>query len=252
MSDKKEIEEMLNLFEKVKRNAKIVTAQELGQDYVLHISMNTNIRKFVPFISHRQIKGEDRTMARVCVCPTLLGAIMGHSGVDLAFFRNIPDGKGMDDAGTQNNGGYRGGFKIYALPFKVGIKPNESIVPESKLSDEHWLVTYNDETKEYIPQAAGKIFYTQLVFRSSNDNYPKGDGTLYVEVTRDGGIAFSKSIHLTKGYWKIEGPTYDTVVSWKDDKMYSVKEISKTEYMSAKSAHADLLSYEETPAWAKW
>lgn len=248
MNDVKELDEWLDSFsEKVQRNVKIVTPQDLEQDHMLHISMDTNIRRFTPFISHRQSRQEDRTVPRVCVTPSLLGAFIGYASAEDNFFSLQPG------ESTSLDVVYRGGWKIYALPFKAALKPNGQLVWDSRNSDEHWLVAYNNKTAIYEPQAAGRVFCHSITLVGRSDKQPDGELTLYVEVTREDGIRFSKKHFLTKGYWRIEGPLFRSVFSPNDDKQYVVSEITKEDYLAAKNQTAALLGItDQPPAYLSW
>lgn len=244
MYTKEEMEEwLIAASEKVRRNVAVVTPASLGQDYLLHISSNTQLRKFVPMIGHRQSNMEDRTMPRICVCPTVLGCMIGYAKAEHDFNEGVADGKT----------GWKGGWKIYAFPFDVALRPNKRLVYDADTSDEMWLTTYNRDTAEYIPEAAGKMFYRAVRMTGQSGGRPHGDFEMYVEITREGGVAFSKTAHLDKGYWYIEGPIQQNVRDWKDDKSYVVKPVERAEYLSAKNQCADLLGLKETvPAYLKW
>lgn len=240
--DVEQIEAMLDISSaRVQQNVKVVTPDDFdGRDVMLHISSNTNIRKFIPSLTLRGSPQENRDITRVCVGPTLLGCMIGY-----AQMWDDVHGKASD--GKEDNNGYKGGWKIYALPFKACLKPNTKMVYDVKYSDEHWLVTYNEETKEYIPQSAGRFFWSQITVIPRAKKYVTGDCVMLVEITLDEGIMLGKKVKLEKGYWKLEGPVPEAVESWKDDEEYTVTSISKAAFDSAKKIHADLLSHREVP-----
>lgn len=221
--------------EKVRKNVTVVTPEEVGQDYFLHMSTDTGIKKFIPHIGRRQAYSEDRSVPRITVAPTLLGCFIGYAKADYDF-QNLPHVKKADEKG------YRGGWKIYALPFEAALKPTARMVYDSRVSDEHWMVSYSRETNEYIPETAGKMFYRSIRLVSRTGKSPEGEMELYVEITKPGGIRFSKNIRLDVGYHRIVGPVQQNVKSWTDDKGYVSTPIDKAEYFSAKNASADLLS----------
>lgn len=231
--------------EKVKRGTTIVTPTEMEQDYFLHISTNTNIRQFIPIIGQRQGNLEDRSVPRVCVAPSLLGCLMGYSKAEYDFMEHASTGKEDDDF-------YKGGWKIYVLPFQAALKPNKSMVPDAKATDEHWLVAYNKDTAAYVPETAGRCFFHTIRYIGRSKDQPRGEGTLYCEVTKEGGIAFSPATHLAKGYWKIEGPIMRNVESTRHADAFGIHEISKADYLAAKNQVAALLSHAEPPAYLFW
>lgn len=228
--------------EKVRRNATIVTPVDLEQDFLLHISTNTTIRRFTPLIGRRQAVSEDRTVPRITVAPTVLGCFIGYAKADTDFQHSVSDG-------TKEMEGYKGGWKIYCFPFEAALKPNNKLVYDASASDEMWLTSYSAETAEYVPQTAGKMFFRSMRFVGRSGRRPYTEVEIYLEITREGGLRFSKNLFLDQGYWKIEGPYQQHVASWKDDKEFHSQSITREEYMSAKMAAADLLSL---PAHQRW
>jgi len=237
--------------ERVQRNVEIVTPIELEQDFVLHISTNTAIRKFVPVIGTRQASKEDRTVPRICVCPTLLGCFIGYAKAEDDFMNRASNNlKEYDE--SKGSSGYKGGWKIYSFPLKVALRPNARMVYDAKASDELWLTLYCPEANEYIPEAAGKIFYKAVKYLSRTGNHPEGEVEFFVEVTKEGGLPFSQHHWLDKGYWRIEGPIQQHVRTWADDARFKVEAIERTEYLAAKNEYAALLSLEALPAHQQW
>ena len=247
MTDKEEIIEWLDTTpDKVQRNVKVVTPEDIEQSFLLHISKDTNLKKFIPVIGVRQQNGEDRTMPRVSVAPTLLGCFIGYAATALDLVSS-------KEQSSNEYEKFKGGFVIYSVEFKAALKPNIKLLPDTNWTDEHWLVAYSKDTSSYVPEAAGKLFYQSVRFITKSGKAPDVDVVIYIEVTRDDGVTFSKNISLKKGYWTIEGPHHYGVSSWKDDKEFKVKEISKSDYQSAKKASADLLSYvDKVPAYLNW
>lgn len=247
-NDRKLLEEMLDhMSTRVQQNTEVVTPKEVGSDFFLHISSNPNIRKFVPQLTLRGSPMENRDVTRVYVAPTLLGCFIGYAMAEFEFLEKTSD--------NNDEEGYRGGWKIYALPFGAALKPNTKMVQDQKASDEHWLVTYSPATKEFIPETAGRVFYQKMELISRSKNIPQAWITMYVEVVLDEGIQFSKNIKLEKGCYRIEGPEQRHVKSWSDDKEFKAVSISKGEYQAAKNQSAALLSHKELenkPAWINW
>jgi hypothetical protein len=228
--------------EKVQRNVEVVTPVDLEQDYLLHMSTNTSIRKFVPLIGRRQAVSEDRTVPRITVAPTILGCFIGYAQAHGDF-------QHLNADGTKEDEGYKGGWKIYSFPFEAALQPNTKLVYDAKSSGELWLTSYSPETVEYIPHTAGKMFFRSMRLIGRSGAKPYTEMELYIEVAKEGGLRFSKNHYLDKGYWKIEGPYQQHVASWTDDKHFHVTEITREEYLSAKVASADLLSL---PAHQRW
>lgn len=244
------IEDYLDtLSDRVSRNVEIVTPDELGQQQLLHISTNTNIKSFVPIIGTKQALSEDRTVPRVCTAPTLLGCMIGHAAVEWITHDNAP-GEKLD--GTK----YKGGFVIYGIPFEYSLKPNNKLVYDSSVTDEHWLVSYSKETAQYLPTKLGKFFIRSITYIARGDKPPVSEWVFYVEVSAEEGIHFSKNIFMEKGYYRIEGPTTGHVKTWTHDSNFKVIQINKNDYLSVKNESAALLSESlgmgSTPAYLGW
>lgn len=226
--------------EKVRRNVVIETPESLGFDYLLHVSTNTNIRKFVPLIGRRQAPSEDRTVPRICVAPSLLGCFIGYAQAH-DDFRLLP-ANGVEH-------GYKGGWKIYGFKYEATLRPNAKLVYDANMTDEMWLTAYNAATAEYVPEAMGKVFLRSMRLIGRSGKTPVAEMEMFVEVSHAAGVMFSKNIFLEKGYWVIDGPMQQNVRSWKTDKDFAVRQIERNEYLSAKAAHADLLALPVSLLW---
>lgn len=247
--DREALETLLDISSaRVQQNVKIVTPDEIGQDFMLHISTNTDIRKFIPQLTLRGAPSENRDITRVCVGPSLLGCMIGYAQMSNDVQEKASNAK-------DEHNGYKGGWKIYALPFKAALKPNPKMVWDQRMSDEHWMVTYSEDTKEFRPVNAGRFFWKSLTLYTRSKTHVAGECVMYAEITMDGGIMLGANKRLAKGYWKIAGPVPENVATWKDDDAYEVTAISKQDYEQCKKLSADLLSYSDkvaVPAWAKW
>lgn len=247
MSQIEELTEWLETVpEKVRKNVTVVSPVEVKQDFFLHMSTATTIKKFIPIVGRRQAYSEDRSVPRITVAPTLLGCFIGYAKAEYDFQELVSTGKPTE-------GNYKGGWKIYAIPFEAALKPGARMVYDSRLSDEHWLVSYSRETNEYVPEQAGKMFYRSLRLIGRSGKAPEGEMELYVEIIKEDGIRFSKNHFLNQGYYRIVGPVAPNVASWTDDGDFTVTPIDRGDYMSAKNAAADLLGLTEgIPPHLQW
>lgn len=246
MKDVQDLDAWLDhVSEQVQRNVQIVTPVEVGQDFFLHISADTSLRNYLPCVPKRQAKGEERTLPRVTVAPTLLGCFIGYAASEYDFLY----AKHKD----VENPRWRGGWVINALPFKAALRPNAKMVYDQAKSDEHWLVAYNDDTSEYIPTPVGKAFYRSVRYVAVAGDQPDTEGTLFLEVSKEDGFQFSKNIRLDAGYYSIEGPLAKDITSWLTDSAFVVQPITQEEFNSAKRAMTDLQHYKEPrPAYMAW
>lgn len=245
MSHVKDLEAFLDAqTPEVQRSVKIVTPKDLGQDYLMHISTATSIPKFVPCIGQRHTDGENRTVPRICVGPTILGCFIGYQAA-MDDFEKVADGK--------TDGDWKGGWKIYGFEFEAALNPNRRMVIDTHVGDEHWLVSYNEDTREYVPKNFGRAFLRSVRSVARSGQLPTKEIEMLVEVKREDGLPYSKNIYLKRGYWRIDGPGFLDVKNLNDDGDYRAVEITKEEFMSAKAASADLLGFKlEVPAFAKW
>lgn len=241
---RKEIEEFVNLsIDKVRDNVEIVSKEELGQDFFLHISPDRmSSKKYIPIIGRRQNKTEDRTIPRVTVSDYLYGCVVGYVAM-LTDAYNYPY---VDDNKKKQ------GLYIHEIKFEQALKPNNKLVFDQNRSNEHWLVTYNEDTKEYSNTVIGKMFVTEIVTKLRSNKDSKIEYTLLVEINKPEGVKFSKNIFLNKGYWclKLISSERD---SYLNDKDFKAEEISKETYNKIKDVSATMLSInQENSFFTNW
>lgn len=186
---------------KVRANAKIIEAEE-DYPYMLHGSINDNIKVFTPRLAERYAKGqEDRTVDRVHVSETLVGCIMGMDELTGYLQYNT----GEEEAEV-----FKGGWYIYALPYKYALQPNVNLVHDANRSSEVWLVPYSKETKEYKGEIIAKVFletmsYANLGLDENKNTLRKYITTYIVEVLNKSiKIDQSSNKQYPKGCYKVE------------------------------------------------
>lgn len=218
----------------VKTHSQIVDTDLVGQDYMLHIDKNTP-SIFTPMMPRSADKREDNTVSRITVAPTLVGCYIGYNRAHDDFAAGSVQ-KGQNDP-------YRGGYEICTLPFDHCLKPDDTLVPDASQSQEHWLVGYTEQTRQYQPEKVGKVFLTRVAQKAVSGQRPSTLVTMFIEVTREAGFKFSPNIHLMKGYHKAE-LHWDTVKlpSAVDQEHFHVRECHPGEYQEAKGLTAAFLS----------
>lgn len=240
---RKEIEEFVNLsIDKVRDNVEIVSRVELGQDYFIHISPDRmSSKKYIPRIGHRQAKTEDRTIPRVTVSDYLYGCMVGYVAFlnDAYSYPIVVDNKKKQ------------GLYIHEIKFEYALKPNNKLVFDQNRSNEHWLITYNEDTKEYSNTVIGKMFITEIVTKLRTNKHSELTYNVLIEINKEEGVKFSKNIYLNKGYWclKLIASEKD---SYLNDKDFKVEEISKETYSKMKDVSAAMLSHVDKPLLTKW
>ncbi len=231
----------------VKYNSKIVSAEELGMGHMLHIDKTTP-GKFIPMLPRSAGPSEDNTTPRITVAPSLIGCMIGYARAETDFI------EGTSKTAIERTG-FKGGYEICELPFKHCLAPNKELVYDAERSHEHWLVSYNKETLEYIPIKVGKMFISKVSYEAVNDNLPKVVFEIYIEINKEEGIDFSPTLKLSKGYHKacIYFDRKDNKGSADDENNFTVLQITGADYNNAKQLSAALLSYKEPkPKFINW
>lgn len=247
-SDKEDFYQWFSIqSKKVQTNARIVSAEEIDQDYMLHIDKKTPT-KFVPMMPRSAAKNEDNTAARITVAPNLIGCLIGYARSEDDFL------EGTDKLSIKHTE-FRGGYDICELNFKHCLYPNEKLVFDSPRSQEHWLVSYNKSTLEYKPTKIGKMFVSKITYESRSGKPPVPTFELFIECHKEDGIKFSPNIHLHKGFYKAT-VIFDRVVhpgSVDEEDSFKVEAISASEYNKAKQLSAAMLSHQDkVPKYLNW
>lgn len=230
---------------KVRANAVIIEAPE-DYPYMLHGSLDDNIKAFTPRLSERYAKGfEDRTVDRIHVSETLVGCIMGMDELSDYLKYNMFT--------EEERELFKGGWYVYAIPYKYALKPNSNLVGSEIISKEVWLVPYSKETKEYKGEVIAKVFleslsYVNLGLDEKKDTLRKFVSTYIVEV-------LSKSIKIDqvsnkqypKGYYKVEitrtnEDGYYIHHSFDED-LVRVQKLDRDEYNKKKKVMAPKMLY---------
>lgn len=231
----------------VQSNSTIVAAQDIGQDYMLHIDKQTPA-VFVPRMPTSAASSENDTSARVTVAAHLIGCIIGYARVESDLLAGT-------DKSVVKRTGFRGGYDICTLPFKHCLLPNEKLVYDAQRSHEHWLVSYNKETLEYIPTKVGKVFVSRVTYEPVTGKDPVAMFELYVEVNKEDGFKFSPDVYLDKGFYFIT-MGFDREKhqgSADDDNDLKVEKIDAVQYNRAKQLSAAMLSHKDSsPKYLNW
>jgi hypothetical protein len=233
---KKENLKLMNDFlNKQNKNVKDNALVALPSDelpFLLHISINGGIKSFIPRIGHRQDSSEDRTIPRICVADTLIGAMIGYSSV----FHDFKNGYGV-----YKNGVYKGGYYIYALEYGACVVPNNKLVFDANQTGERWLINYRDGTDVYKGNIIGKFFIRNVELNMRNNSKElvyHSKCTIYLEIKKPIYITLTEKVKA--GYYKLTGPLPENVTSYKK-KAYEITEITAQEYKQIKNISVSLL-----------
>lgn len=231
--DREELSEALRrLSDRVQKNTTIVTPDDVGSDFLYHITLGKN-KEFVPNISRRAGDAEDNTVPRVHVSLTLNDAWNGYAGGGWLVANKVPS----KEKSKGHLANYKGGFYIYRLPFRAALAPNTKLVYDANFTKEHWLVTYNEMTRVFLGTLIGTLICESVTYLPRLGKLPIEITTLLLEVDTPEGISISKSIRLKKGYYRYKTSEHHGVTD--------VMEISKSEFLQVKGLSAAMLSHEE-------
>lgn len=236
-------EQLTRCSDSVIKNTKIITPNDIKQDYFLHVAIKKN-KEFIPYHSRIASANEDNTIPRVHVAPTLAGCIIATNQTHHLLQNIAPLAKLKDHKKNQDDTPYLGGFYIHKIPFDVALKPSKKLVYDADQTGEHWLITYNQQTRKYPTTVIGKVIFSNLSITPTVGTLPLMVARLLVEVTDDTGIYLDKKNYLTKGYWSFE-LTDNVLIS-------EVNNITKEVFDGFKELSASLLSYQEPLPCMKW
>jgi hypothetical protein len=230
-------------------NVEIITPEDHnGYPYMLHVSKNTNIKEFIPQIGDRQGTSEDRTTPKICVAPAVYSALMGYA---MMFDENV-----RPHLVKEESPHFKGGYVVYAFDYRCCLRPNKKLVYDADMSDEHWLVAYNEDTSSYKGKQIAKFFVNSLIISKvgSDKTLDVAYTTeLYIEVMdKDHGLQFTHDTILKKGYYRSIGPDPLVIRNYKSTKSVVIETISETQYKEKKKLSAALLSAPVPSIINKW
>lgn len=231
---------------KVQTHSKIVSAEEVGQDYMLHIDKKTPA-VFNPMMPRSASATEDNTAARITVSPSLLGCMLGYARVEM----DVQNGTKTTDV---KRTGFRGGYEICELEFKYCLAVNTKLVYDADVSNEHWPVTYNKKTMNYKPVKVGEFFVKYLTYEASSGSQPNTIITFYLHVIKESGFNYGLDKHVDKGFYKCvtKWDSSEELLLNKEDQ--HIESISGSEYAKHKGLSAAMLSMESInkPKYLNW
>lgn len=234
--DVEELKERLGFYTKnIEDNTSIVTPDDLGYNFLYHISFRP-FKELVPNISRRAALSEDNTVPRVHASDTIGNCILGHASIGYVGSNS----KTVTTKKGKKEDSYLGGFYIHQIPFRASLKPNKKLVYDAEVTNEHWLVTYNEMTRVFPALNVGKAIVKEVRYLPRANKYPEEIINLVVEYTGLDKLIVSKDIAVKKGYWEV-------VISNTTTKIYSCEAITKQEFLSTKQRSAAMLSIDEEP-----
>lgn len=236
------------LVPETRRELTVVTPETLGLPFLLHISKDTELGRFVPGVTRRGLKREDRTVPRVSTAPSLLGCLIAYASDMFDFHERKPGAKFSEP----RNVPFKGGYAIYGFRYDIALRPSRKLVPDVEQSDEHWLVAYDDQHTTFMPEQIGRVFYSSVAYEVLNGRaVPRIE--MYVEVTCQEGIWLDGRTKLDRGCWRVTMTDLHRAPSYKQVNNLKVEPIGNEDYVAVKRNVASMLSLESyAPPSARW
>lgn len=224
----------------------VVTPKEFKRNFFLHMSKDRDLKALTPYVTTRTLAGENRSVGRVCVSPDIAAAILGYKSTIKEFFAPPEDSK---DGTGERTIPWRGGWYLYAIPFEYAVRPSPELVANVDLTEEHWLVSYNEATHVYTPVPIGKFFYRTVAVSPLDAKGKAKTISLEVilEITGKVAVTFCPGVKLKPGYWRVKTSSLFNVASAKAVTVEKVFPLSKAEYEAIKVPMAETLSYSVQP-----
>lgn len=235
--DKTFIDTLELLQDSVKKNCKVITPNDLGQvNNLLHIAKQ-KFKILTPNISKRAAPSEDNTIPRIHTSDNILGCILGYA-------QTVSDVGNAEKKDKYAPGDFLGGYYIYSIPFKYALSPNTKLVYDSNVTNEKWLITYDQETITYQANIIGKIVvdYSRAEVIDKDYAVIKNYFCMWITepfyLSRQNKVSGTKEIYLQPGY-------YSFCVNDRKATIEDVKQISKQDFDNKKKVKASLLSNNE-------
>ena len=219
---KKDIKEYIeHLSDKAKDKLEIVENSK-SAPFVLRIDNRTPkfFSPLLPLSSSEDIRREDRTVPRVCVSLNLVDCILGIARLHKEFIENnVPD--------ERNKKGNI--YSISAIPFLLAVKPDKKLLFDVDLTDEHWLIGYNEDTQKFYPVNVGEMFITNISipYKEHNNFKPLTYMKCFVNIKSDVGVMIKPNRPVEKGYYKL-------LIEKDDNGKLRLGEIEKTDFTQMK------------------
>lgn len=189
-------EYLKHLTPKAQKNLEIVESTE-ANPFMLRID-NVVPKYFTPLLplSSAELEFEDRSVPRVCVAHDLVSCILGIARLHKEFIdNNVPD-----DRNKKGNI-----YHISAFDYKLAVKPNDKLLHDVDLTNEHWLIGYNRDNQKFYPISVGKLFMVNLnvTYKEHNNYKPLMYMECFIHISSDKGIMIKPNRKVGRGYYKL-------------------------------------------------
>ncbi len=184
---------------------------------------------YIPRLSPKASPSEENYTPRVTVSDTLRGCMTGYGSLADLVAREL-ENNGMEDS-------WKGELNINKIDFDYALRPNTSLVYDSEVSNEFWLVPYDKEHTSYRSKTIGKLTphaRTSVMNRTTGKENTIIDVIVHIVA---GGVSLGdvKKTILHSGYYNIRFNNNTTEIE-----QYS--RISLNEYQKIKSSHGTTMT----------
>lgn len=186
---------------------------------------------FYPIMPTSAGDGEDNTCPRICVSPTLLGCLAGYGRVA----SDLTDHPAHED---QESKSFMGGYYISAFAYTHALDVNQNLVPEAPITDEHWLVGFDSDSRVIKPVNVGKCFVKGLYYSNKGNVVPDVSYSLIVSVNPGFSLWLDPKVEIDAGNWavnistnscpggRLNGAELGSVTKLSDDEFRKIKNTS--------------------------
>lgn len=218
----------------VQNNIKVVKQQESKYKVMLRTDKVVP-DAFYPVMPTSAGEGEDNTCPRICVSPTLLGCLAGYGRVASDLTEHVAHTE-------QVTKDFNGGYYISAFAYTHALDVNQNLVPEATITDEHWLVSYDSDTRIIKPVQVGKCFVKGVYFSNRGAVAPNVVYELIVSVNPNTSIWLNNDVEITEGNWFVTVATVSCPGGRLNGaELGSATKLSDKEYTDLKNTSAVLL-----------
>lgn len=206
-------------------------------DGVYHISKSSDIEEFIPMVSNRTLKEEDRSVPRICACWHLVGCIAGYSST-FSDFHNETEG-------------FEGGYYIYELPVTDVVVPHKKLVPDAPTTDEVWVIGHDSKHRSVPPKIVGEFFITSIASEVV-DGCPdekKHDFKLYLSLNEPTKV--NRDHTLTPGQFEVHLRSITSAADPFEELLHASR-IPLEDYNTVKRLKASRLSFEGQRPSESW
>lgn len=179
----------------VQNNVKVVKQKESKFKVMLRTDKSVP-DTFFPIMPTSAGEGEDNTCPRICVGPTLLGCLAGYGRVA----SDITDHPAHTDPESKS---FKGGYYISAFAYTHALDVNQNLVPEAPITDEHWLVGFDSDSRVVKPIRLGKCFVNSLSYRNKGNVVPDVTYELIIELEQGNSLWLDHNVKIDHGNWYV-------------------------------------------------